>query len=816
MTYKNELIKAVENHFAGYTIDTAMLKCNYSNLSKEESYQCDCAIRLIISYDDYISGKINKYDFEAVLRQYLILLETSIRIPGYKIIENNPFGLFLDDNGEISVSLSFPTFLNQKFIRNAFMKDISFEKILNDKSTVTNGFIRNISGYKSYRSQEQQLAVVGALKAPDGNTMLISMLTGGGKSLVTQAVSYQKSYGLTIIVVPTVSLMLDQVRGAKAQINSDVENEVFYYNSSSDISLFITALHNKTARMLFISPESLIRNELLRKELFQANEEHYLKNFIVDEAHVIIGWGTSFRKEFQCLNVLQKKFLSFNPELRTYLLSATYTSSDSAVLKSLFCVEDRWIELRFDKLRKEQRYNIVKTYGYKDKTEKMINCVCKLPRPMIIYVNSPYDAEELRNTLYDTGFSNVETFTGDTSSDERERLIKEWAENKFDLMIATSAFGVGVDKKDVRTVLHLYVPTSANQYYQECGRGGRDGLPCLAIMLYTDDDLHSAFSLSAKVITTEKLSRRWFSMINSNKASLSVDEFVLDTAVKPDFLEDKEFWIFANSGDVSWNTYVILLLRRYSLIEIKDVEYRNDRYFFVIRLIDQHIRINDDYTNQIFDEIREKEKSISSEEFQIMRNALNSAGDVCISELFNSVYKLTDEYCSGCNQHDYIVDYSDNFDMLKKAVKSPTFLSDKRIRNITSNKNEMVIYSDHDENAILEYLSLKGLDVAVVDDVTKYTDANFDKDNTKLLIVDFKDYLRLLSKNNYYYTSGGVAFFANGNIKMIERILSMRSKMDNTIILVCDDDVFIPIYNKNLSEIIDGTCVKFSLLKGAD
>ncbi len=248
------------------------------------------------------------------------------------------------------------------------------------------------------------------------------------------------------------------------------------------------------------------------------------------------------------------------------------------------------------------------------------------------------------------------------------------------------------------------------------------------------------------------------------------------------------------------------------MIEIKDVEYRNDRYFFVIRLIDQHIRINDDYTNQIFDEIREKEKSISSEEFQIMRNALNSAGDVCISELFNSVYKLTDEYCSGCNQHDYIVDYSDNFDMLKKAVKSPTFLSDKRIRNITSNKNEMVIYSDHDENAILEYLSLKGLDVAVVDDVTKYTDANFDKDNTKLLIVDFKDYLRLLSKNNYYYTSGGVAFFANGNIKMIERILSMRSKMDNTIILVCDDDVFIPIYNKNLSEIIDGTCINFRLL----
>ena len=199
-----------------------------------------------------------------------------------------------------------------------------------------------------------------------------------------------------------------------------------------------------------------------------------------------------------------------------------------------------------------------------------------------------------------------------------------------------------------------------------------------------------------------------------------------------------------------------------------------------------------------------------------MKNALNTAGDVCISELFNSVYKLTDEYCSGCNQHDYIVDYSDDVNILKTAVKSPMFLSDERIRHITSNKNEMVIYSDNDDIAILEYLSSKGLDIAVVDDVTKYVDADIDKDNTKLLIIDFKDYLRLFSKNNNYYTSGGVAFFINGNAKMTERILSMRSKMNNTLILVSDDDVFIPTYNKNLSEIIDGICIRFSLLKGAD
>ena len=102
------------------------------------------------------------------------------------------------------------------------------------------------------------------------------------------------------------------------------------------------------------------------------------------------------------------------------------------------------------------------------------------------------------------GFINIKTFTGETKSDERRELIDDWVNNKYDLMIATSAFGVGVDKPDVRTVIHLYMPESSDTYYQELGRGGRDGLPSLSVMCIDEDDIANAYNHVGKVLTTDK------------------------------------------------------------------------------------------------------------------------------------------------------------------------------------------------------------------------------------------------------------------------------------------------------------------------
>lgn len=810
-----ELDKLIKNHFLGYAVESKLLYDSMNGASEIDKYKIRCAMRFIQAYDKFIENKLTQYDFESALRQYLIVLNTSVKISGFYISQNNPFGLYTDADGNISVSINIPSYLNKKFVYDAFMKNYLYTQTDESDETVTNGYIRALTGYTTHRSYEQQLAVNGALKVPDGYTALIAMLTGGGKSLITQSVAYQKSEGLTIVVVPTISLMLDQVRAAKNTIKtSNVDNEIFYYHSNSDLTTLIEALHNKTARMLFISPETLIKNEYLRKEILLTNEQHYLKNFIIDEAHIILEWGASFRVDFQCLDALQKRFLETNPQLRTYLLSATYTSPDVKMLKSFFAANGKWIELRFDKLRKEPRYNIVKADNYYDKQNKIKELVCTLPRPMIIYVNSPEDADGLKNKLSEFGFSNMETFTGKTTSDERERLINDWSNDKFDLMIATCAFGVGVDKKDVRTVLHLYVPSGPNRYYQECGRGGRDGLPCLALMLYTNDDIQSAHNLSQKVITTDKFVRRWISMIESNRTTLGIEDTCIDTAVRPDFLDSDDFFTYANNADVSWNVYVVLLLRRYGLIEIKDMEYKDDRYYFYVKLVDPQIRFDSEYTRNLFDSIRSLEKQMIIEEFLAIKSALNKASRVCISDLFNSAYKLTDEYCSGCNSHEDIIGSAVRGKSLKLAVESPISAISDEMKEFTDNQKEMMIYSEGQNDYLFSSLSDKGLDIAVVNDVAEFRKYTSCKDNTTLNVISFERFFELFSERNYFYTSGSIAFFIEDNQRLVERILSIRSKAKGMLIYIVNSDIFIPSYNKNLSEIVNGACINSNVLRG--
>jgi len=136
---------------------------------------------------------------------------------------------------------------------------------------------------------------------------------------------------------------------------------------------------------------------------------------------------------------------------------------------------------------------------------------------------------ELAGELRRQGFTRVAAFTGNTLDTERERLLRDWGEDRIDLMVATSAFGVGVDKADVRTVVHACMPENLDRYYQEVGRGGRDGCSAVSLLCYTPDDLDVAYSLSSgKVITVEKAFARWEAMRHgaqflSNRATVNID-----------------------------------------------------------------------------------------------------------------------------------------------------------------------------------------------------------------------------------------------------------------------------------------------------
>lgn len=136
----------------------------------------------------------------------------------------------------------------------------------------------------------------------------------------------------------------------------------------------------------------------------------------------------------------------------------------------------------------------------------------------------------------------METFTGLTNGRKREELIQGWIDDKFEIMVATSAFGVGVDKSDVRTVLHLYIPPNPNAYYQELGRGGRDGLPCLSVMCVDPDDSNIAFQRINKKCSPQKIVGRWNSMYNSATSPRKGNYAYIDTSVKPEYNIQKMNW----------------------------------------------------------------------------------------------------------------------------------------------------------------------------------------------------------------------------------------------------------------------------------
>ena len=386
--------------------------------------------RLLICFDKYKFGIASKDVFLCSLRNYLLVFQNEISVPEGMISPDNEYGIIKNADGLYYASLEMPNYINSFLVNQAFQR----KKVGNDAEKQkevfygNNAYIYNLTHYKEFKSLEQKLAVFGALNTPEGYTTLVSLPTGGGKSLITQTMAYQKE-GLTIVIVPTVSLAIDQVRNAKNNIKHNTDNEIFCYYSGIELerkNALRNAIKAEIARLLFISPEALIRNTEFVNMIAEANAKKYLKSLIIDEAHIVIEWGNFFRVDYQFLEPWRKELLVVNSQLRTVLLSATYTKMAVAKLKQMFATTGKWIEVRCDALRREPRYMLVKAKSYSDKRRKMIELVKKLPHPMVVYINSPKEAEEIKKALVSAGLDSLETFTGDTKSDERERIIKDW------------------------------------------------------------------------------------------------------------------------------------------------------------------------------------------------------------------------------------------------------------------------------------------------------------------------------------------------------------------------------------------------------
>lgn len=810
---KLKLVDSIEQLING-KVDNIDLSVYAGEQDPKEQFLYRSAVRLAKNYKMYMDGDAGVSDYMAALRNFLLNFGIPVRIDDAAFLENNHFGIYrFSDGFKYMASSNIPDYIkNKSFITSTFAGEHASSGPSNSNySLQMNPFIERLTGFTSFKSFEQKLSVYSAMNTPAGYTTLICMATGGGKSLVSQTLTYQ-SDGLTIVVVPTISLALDQRKVAKENIKRNTDQEIFcYYGGTPEANTIYSAIQNKTARLLFISPEALMKNQMFRQLISDANQTGYLKNVIIDEAHIVIEWGDLFRVDYQCLGPWRYALIRQNPTLRTFLLSATFKDSTVRHLKNMFSEPAKWIEVRCDSLRREPRFICVKAANYYDKRRKVLQLVNNLPHPMIMYVSNPDDAKKWKKNLEKNGYQNIRMFTGDTRNKEREELIRQWTKDDFDIMIATSAFGVGVDKPDVRTVLHVYIPESPDAYYQELGRGGRDGLLSLSVMCVDFfNDSGNAVNKLNKVLTTDKLEGRWWTMYRNPENLWVNNQIVINTSVKPDY-DNEGVYVKGNKADERWNINALLLLRRYNMVAIDDIDEYDDIVQITIRILENRLTTRNDEMTQLFEMIRDQESKTSVKALKLIRKKIEFSDTQCWSEMFTTTYPLVSEYCGGCNAHENAqFDFMNQFPLLLPVTGPRKTISEEcKARFGKTKELLLIIPNDLSDEELMDYLEPYGVSVIICNHDLSF--AKSDHEYDYLYKASFKEFSELIKYDNHFYISGLVAaVYSNEDLidSEYKTVKSYLQQEKEYTIHIARGDWKINSKKKFLSELVNGAMIR--------
>jgi ATP-dependent DNA helicase RecQ len=396
-------------------------------------------------------------------------------------------------------------------------------------------FFREATGFGSYRSQGQLSAVRAAKTMPPGSTLIALLPTGSGKTeVVFSAVRDDcERDTVALIVVPTVALALDledRVRKTLAGAWGYGEHALkapFAWHTGTSQQARDTIRDRITSgqqRFIITSPESLLKSSVGQaiKEIAKVGQ---LSWFVVDEAHIIKQWGESFRPEFLDLgrfatHLQQSAVVNGKVPCRALLLSATLTDEHIGDLTDQFVGLSPVRLVAANALRPEPELWNSGELPRAERDQRLLEALCHLPSPAIVYATMPAEAEVLVKRLRQEGRTRVASFTGETAGDDRAEILRRFRldcdpGDGIDVVVATSAFGLGVDYDQVRTVLHACVPETVDRWYQEVGRGGRDGFASVAVLLPATDDIDVALGMGVKHLKVETLKARWASMRRS-------------------------------------------------------------------------------------------------------------------------------------------------------------------------------------------------------------------------------------------------------------------------------------------------------------
>lgn len=323
-------------------------------------------------------------------------------------------------------------------------------------------------GYDAFRPMQREIID----SVLDGHDTLGLLPTGGGKSITFQVPALLLP-GLTIVVTPLISLMKDQVDNLK---NRDIRAVYFHSGlTRREANLGLTRCRLGKVKLVYVSPERL-QNDNFIAELRSMD----VSLIVVDEAHCISQWGYDFRPSYLKVAKLREITGEHVPILA---LTASATPEVTAdIMRSLRFREPRVFARSFTR---ENLSYIVRYADFKEET--LLRVLNATSGCAIVYVRSRRRCREIAQLLTREGIS-ADYYHAGLAPEDKELRQNAWKNDHIRVIVATNAFGMGIDKPDVRTVVHYDLPSSLEEYYQEAGRAGRDGLPSFAVLLYTSRD----------------------------------------------------------------------------------------------------------------------------------------------------------------------------------------------------------------------------------------------------------------------------------------------------------------------------------------